>query len=413
MTEISFKSQIYKKKNCALCNSKNLSLAFDLKKTPLANSYSLKNKKVNYFPLKVVYCQNCGHLQLQYLVNPKLMFTNYLYVSGTSKVLRKHFYNYAKKILNKFSINKKKDKILDIACNDGTFLDQFKDQKCEKLYGIEPAKNLTKELKNKFNISNIFFNFENSLKIKDKFKIITANNVLAHIPSIRSFVMGVKNILEDNGIFIFEVSYLMDVIKKKTFDTIYHEHMSYHAVTPLISFFKSCGLEIFDLDKVDAQGGSIRIYVANINKFKINKSKIDKILRSEKKIFNVIFYKKYFKTLLDHKKKLLAVLKKIKKENKIIYAYGAPAKLTTFSYFFELNDKIISKVVDDNSLKQGLYTPGKKIRIIPFAELKLSNFDYILISAWNFSESIVKNLRKSFKNKIIILPFPNIKLIKI
>jgi SAM-dependent methyltransferase len=412
MTAINFKSQIYKKENCVLCNSKNLSLAINLKSTPLANSYSTKNKKVINFPLKVYYCIDCGHLQLKYLVNPKLMFSNYLYVSGTSKVLRKHFHNYAKNILNKFSINKNKDKILDIACNDGTFLNQFKNQGCKKLYGIEPAKNLTKGLQ-KFKIDNIFFDFDTSLKIKKKFKIITANNVLAHIPSIRSFVMGVKNILEDDGIFIFEVSYLMDVIEKKTFDTIYHEHMSYHAVTPLISFFKSCGLEIFDLDKVEAQGGSIRLFVGNVGKFKIKNFKINKILKSEKKLFNILFYKNYFKKLLFHKKKLKSILKKIKREKKIIYAYGAPAKLTTFSYFFELDKNIISKVIDDNPLKQGLFTPGKKIEIISYNKLKLSNFDYILISAWNFSDSIIENLKRDFKNKIIILPFPKIKFIKI
>ena len=412
MTKINFESEVYKRKYCVLCDSKDLLLAIDLKNTPLANSYSSKNKKNKNYLLKVVYCDACGHLQLQYVVNPKLMFSNYLYVSGTSKVLRKHFHNYAKKILNKFSINKSKDKILDIACNDGTFLNQFKNQGCKKLYGIEPAKNLTKELK-KFNIDNTFFDFDTSLKIKKKFKIITANNVLAHIPSIRSFVMGVKNILEDDGIFIFEVSYLMDVIEKKTFDTIYHEHMSYHAVTPLISFFKSCGLEIFDLDNVEAQGGSIRLFVGNIGKFKIKNFKINKILKSEKKLFNILFYKNYFKKLLNHKKKLKSILKKIKKENKIIYAYGAPAKLTTFSYFFELDKNIISKVIDDNPLKQGLFTPGKKIEIISYNKLKLSNFDYILISAWNFSDSIIENLKSDFKNKIIILPFPKIKFIKI
>ena len=288
MTKINFESEVYKRKYCVLCDSKDLLLAIDLKNTPLANSYSSKNKKNKNYLLKVVYCDACGHLQLQYVVNPKLMFSNYLYVSGTSKVLRKHFHNYAKKILNKFSINKSKDKILDIACNDGTFLNQFKNQGCKKL--------------KKFNIDNTFFDFDTSLKIKKKFKIITANNVLAHIPSIRSFVMGVKNILEDDGIFIFEVSYLMDVIEKKTFDTIYHEHMSYHAVTPLISFFKSCGLEIFDLDNVEAQGGSIRLFVGNIGKFKIKNFKINKILKSEKNYLIFYFIKITSKNYLITKK---------------------------------------------------------------------------------------------------------------
>ena len=190
-----------------------------------------------------------------------------MYVSGTSPVLKKHFENYFKKIKKIKKINKKRDKILDIACNDGTFLNFFKKDKFDNVVGIEPAKNLRHLNKKKnIDINTDFFNYKNSFKFKKKyksFKIITANNVFAHVPDLKDFALGIKNILSKDGLFIFEVSYLLDVLKKLTFDTIYHEHMSYHSLKPLINFFNSINLEVIDFDLVEAQGGSIRVFVAH------------------------------------------------------------------------------------------------------------------------------------------------------
>lgn len=408
------------RKKCTLCESKNLKNILKLGKTPLANSYTkYKNSKELIFPLNVIICSSCGHSQLKELINPSLMFKDYLYVSGTSPILIKHFENYFQKIKKSLKLNKSKDKILDIACNDGTFLDFFKKDNFKNVIGIDPAKNLRYlNKKKKIDINTKFFNYKNSFYFKKKykeFKVITANNVFAHVPNLRDFTMGIKNILAKDGLFIFEVSYLKDVIKKMTFDTIYHEHMSYHTLKPLIKFFKSLHLEVIDFDLIEAQGGSIRIYVGHKGN-KINKNKIKRQIISENK--NNLFSKKTFfnfsKKISLQKHRIGNLIKDNIKKDKVFIGYGAPAKVTTFCHVFEIGNDEIKFIIDDNNLKQNKFTPGKKIKIIKLNRALNFNFDYIIILAWNFSEAIIKKLKINIKNKKyrIIVPFPKIKLIK-
>ena len=418
--DFSIKQKFIIRKNCVLCGSSNLKEVLNFKKTPLANSYVIKkNCFENFFPLICLLCENCKHLQLKHLINPKILFENYIYVSGTSPVLVQHFKNYFLKILKKKKLNLKNDKILDIACNDGTFLQFFKKKGFSKVVGVEPARNLRYlNKKKKIDINTIFFNYKNSFKLKKKyksFKIITANNVFAHVPDLKDFALGVKNILSKDGLFIFEVSYLKDVIKKLTFDTIYHEHMSYHSLFPLINFFNSIDLKVLDFDLVEAQGGSIRIYVGHKNQ-KTNYKKIRKQILLEKKIglFKKNNYLKYYQRIQSQKERIKKLIKiHILKKNKTLIGYGAPAKVTTFCYVFDLGQKDIGAIVDDNNLKQGKLTPGKNIKIIKFRELYKIKFDYIIILAWNFAEPIIDKLKNSFKSKKfkIIVPFPNIKII--
>ncbi len=408
------------RKKCVLCGSSKLIEVLNFNKTPLANSYvSNKNSHENSFPLVCLFCDQCKHVQLKHLINPKLMFENYLYVSGTSPILVKHFENYYQRILKKKKLNKKKHKILDIACNDGTFLNFFIKDKFKNVVGIEPAKNLRSLNKKKnIDINSIFFNYKKSFVLKNKynsFDIITANNVFAHVPDLKDFAKGVKNILSKDGLFIFEVSYLKNVIEKLTFDTIYHEHMSYHSLHPLISFFSSIDLKVLDFDLIDAQGGSIRVFVGHSNKkAKIKKLKKQILLEQKMGILNTSIFRKYSKRIKLHKIKINKVIKsKILNKKLTLIGYGAPAKVTTFSHAFELGKKHISSIVDDNILKQGKYTPGKNIKIINFDDLEKLKFDYIIILAWNFAEAIIKKLDNRFKKRKfkIIIPFPKIKIV--
>jgi 2-polyprenyl-3-methyl-5-hydroxy-6-metoxy-1,4-benzoquinol methylase len=401
---------------CTLCGSNSLKNVLNFGKTPLANSFLSKiNIKQKKFPLVCCLCKKCGHLQLKYLVNPNLMFKNYLYVSGTSKVLVNHFKNYFLNIKKKISLNKSNDKILDIACNDGTFLNFFVKDGFKKVIGVEPALNLRQiNYKKNIDINSFFFSYEKSIKLKKKyglFKVITANNVCAHVPNIKDFILGVKNILDREGIFILEVSYLKDVIEKLTFDTIYHEHMSYHSLTPLNYFLENIEMSILDFDLIKAQGGSIRVYIGHSNK-KNKKNKISRQIKLEKKIglLTEDIYKKFYNRINNHRKKIRKFINsKIIKQNKILVGYGAPAKATTFSYFFDLGKNSIKYIFDDNPLKQNKYTPGKKIKILSSNNINKIQFNYIIILAWNFAPSIIKKLKKYVKRDFkIIIPFPKL-----
>ena len=189
--------------------------------------------------------------------------------------------------------------------------------------------------------------------------------------------------------------------------------MSYHSLKPLIEFAKKNKLQVFNFDLIDAQGGSIRVYVSHQKKFKVNEKKIFNQILLEKKrgLFSENLFKKYDKRINNQRDKLLKILNNLKKQKKNIVGFGAPAKLTTFSYKFNINNKIVPFVVDDNHLKQNRYSPGKHIKIISYNELKNKKFDAIIIFAWNFSDSIISRIKKDYKNKKIIVPFPKVRIV--
>lgn len=407
---------------CRLCDSKNISNVINIGLTPLANSYSKKesSEKLKKYPLGLNLCASCGHLQLTHSIKPTKMFSNYLYKTNTSNKNYLHFKKYADE-LNKI-FKKKNGKILDIASNDGTFLSLFNKKKYFRL-GIDPAKNLKKIAKKKGIIQiDDFFTEKKSNILKTKyqqFDIITANHVCAHVESLNDFFKGVKNLLKTDGIFVFEVSYRGSVLKNNTFDTIYHEHLDYHALFPLHRFLKKFGLKIFNFKITEAQGGSLRVYVSKNPKW-INKKKISNQIIKEKKHYELFKYNTYQvfeKKINKCKIKLLKIFSLFEKKKLNMVGYGAAAKTTTFLSYFDLSKyKKIKYVFDDNNLKQGLYLPGTKIKILNPKLMGLKKIDIIVIFAWNYSDIIIKKLRRNIKtnNKNIkfLIPFPNPKIIK-
>ena len=343
------------------------------------------------------------------------MFSNYLYKSNTSKKNLIHFKNYANDIKKKLKNNSAK--ILDIASNDGTFLNFFEKKRFFRL-GIDPAKNL-KKLSLKKNITQIddFFTEKKSQNIKKeygKFDIITANHVCAHVENLNDFFKGVQNLLKDDGLFIFEVSYRASVLKKNTFDTIYHEHLDYHALSPILRFVKKFNLNVVDFKTPNAQGGSLRIYTSK-NKNVKNSKKIKKQILKEKKKLNLFYprtYKKFESKVITCKNKLNFLIKSYIKKNMTIAGYGAAAKTTTFLNFFKIQEKNIKYIVDDNKLKQGLCIPGTNIKIVKPSYLYKKKIDILIIFAWNYSEIII-NKNKNFKKKggKFLIPFPNPRVI--
>jgi 2-polyprenyl-3-methyl-5-hydroxy-6-metoxy-1,4-benzoquinol methylase len=405
-----------KLKNCRLCNSSKLKKVLNLGSSQLANSYTKKyNKKLKKYPLELNLCKDCGHLQLGHLINPKLMFSNYLYQTNTSKTNYLHFKNYANEILK---LKKGNFKILDIASNDGTFLSFFKNKLC---LGIDPAKNL-KKIANAKGINQIsdFFTYKNSFKIKKKYKefdFITANHVCAHVNDLKDFFLGVKNLLNSNGLFIFEISYRGSVLKKNTFDTIYHEHIDYHALKPLNKFAKRLGLYLYDYQLQKAQGGSLRVFLTkNKNIINLNrKIKINNFIKKEthkSKLFNEKTYLQFENKIHAAKKKLNKILIIAKRKGLNIAGYGAAAKTTTLLNYFNIKDNQINFIIDDNPLKQNHFMPGKNIKITSSKILLKKNINLLLIFAWNYSDYIIKKnyIFKRNGGKFIV-PFPEPKLI--
>jgi len=391
----------YYKFDCRSCGETKLKRVISLGYQPLANNL-LKNKndKADLYPLEMNYCPGCHNCQLSISVDPKKMFSNYLYTSSTSKVFRDHFSKAAKKYSKEFKLNSKKSYIIDIGSNDGVALKPFKDLGYKNILGIEPAKNLAKLAnKKKIKTFNGFLNTKNLKKIKKGADIILASNVFAHSDNLKEMAECMKKLIKKDGTIIIEVQYLLNTLKDLTFDNIYHEHYNYWSLTSLVNFFKQFNLKIYKAERINTHGGSIRVYIKN-KKIKIDKTV--KFLLLEEERFGLkkySTYKNFADKIYKIRSNVVKNLDRLKKENKIIVGYGAPAKATTALNFFGINNQI-DFIVEDNKLKHNKFVPGVKIPIS--SKIKIKNkLPIILVLAWNFFDDIKKNnqnLSKKFVN---------------
>ena len=377
---------------CRSCDNTNLKRVVSLGYQPLANNLINKiDEKFDLYPLEVNYCNKCHNCQLSVAVDPKKMFSNYLYTSSTSKVFRDHFAEAAKKYYKELRLNKKKSYIIDIGSNDGIALKSFIDLGFKNVLGIEPAKNLAKLAnKNKIKTFNGFLEKKNIKKIKKNADLILASNVFAHSDKLKEMAECMLSLLSKKGTIVIEVQYLMNMLKDLTFDNIYHEHYNYWSLTSLVYFFKQFNAKIIKSEKVDTHGGSIRIYIKKDNAAKIESSV--KIMLKEEENFgikNYNTYKKFGEKVYKIRENILTNIKKLKNDKKKIIGFGAPAKATTALNFFGIS-KEIDFIVEDNNLKHNKFVPGVKIPIKNKSEIK-NKKNVILVLAWNFYKDIKKN----------------------
>ena len=393
----------YYKFECRSCGNSDLKRVVSLGYQPLANNLLKKEKeKCELYPLEVNYCSKCHNCQLSVSVDPKKMFSNYLYTSSTSKVFRNHFVNAANKYFKDLKLNKKKSYIIDIGSNDGVALKPFLDLGFKKVLGIEPAKNLAKLAnKNKIKTFNGFLEKKNLKKIKKNADLILASNVFAHSDKLREMAECMFKLLSKKGTIIIEVQYLMNTLKDLTFDNIYHEHYNYWSLTSLINFFKQFEAKIIKVERVNTHGGSLRVYIKKDKKAKIENNVKQMLLEEENfgmKKFET--YKKFGEKVYKIRENVRKNIKKLKDKNKIIIGYGAPAKATTALNFFGIS-KEIDFIVEDNKLKHNKFIPGVKIPIKNKSQIK-NKKNTLIVLAWNFYKDIIKNNSELSENFINI-----------
>ncbi len=378
--------------DCRSCGNTELKRVVSLGYQPLANNLLNKKKdECELFPLEVNFCEKCYNCQLSVSVDPKKMFSKYLYTSSTSRVFRNHFIEAAKKYTKELKLNKKKSYIIDIGSNDGVALKPFLDLGYKKILGIEPAKNLAKLAnKNKIKTFNGFLERNNLQKIKKNADLILASNVFAHSDKLKEMAECMLKLLSKNGTIIIEVQYLMNTLKDLTFDNIYHEHYNYWSLTSLVNFFKQFNAKIVKSERIDTHGGSIRIYLKKGKKAKVEKNVIQMLKEEEK------FGIKKFKTYKEFGEKVYKIrenvrnnIKKLKDNKKLLIGYGAPAKATTALNFFGISNEI-DFIIEDNKLKHNKFVPGVQIPIKTKSEVKNRN-NVMIVLAWNFFKDIKKN----------------------
>ncbi len=378
---------------CRSCGSIELKDVISLGMSPLANNLlDSSEDRAKMYPLEVKYCDNCKNAQLSFVVPPQEMFDNYLYVSSTAASFRKHFEDASIKFIEEFNLNSD-SLVVDIGSNDGVFLNPLKDRGI-KVLGVEPAKNIAEMANNKgIPTLNSYFNEETANKVVESYgnpKIITAFNVFAHSDELVEIAHQVFNILDDEGIFIIEVQYLLDTIKDLTFDNIYHEHVNYWSVTSLNNFFNRLGYTLFKVEHVNTHGGSIRGYIKRNGSVD---SSVKEFIQNENDfgISKYNLYREFADNVHQIKMNVNENIHNIKSKYSKIAAYGSPAKATTSLNFFNVNSEVIKYTIEDNELKNGKFIPGVNIPIVN-KQYALQNLpEVIIVLAWNFFEDIKRN----------------------
>jgi SAM-dependent methyltransferase len=407
-----------RRRTCRLCAGSELTLAFSLTPTPPANAFIPEERLAEeqpVFPLNLFFCETCKHLQLLDVVDPEILFRDYVYVSGTSASFVKHFEDYADYCATRFAPYPGALAV-DIGSNDGTFL-RFFERRGFRVLGIDPANKIAAEAtKSGIETWAEFFDLALSERILEKHgtaAIVTANNVFAHADDLAGIADGVAALLGESGVFIFEVSYAPDVYEKTLFDTIYHEHLAYHTVLPLIGFFKSRGMELFSVEHVESHGGSIRCMVQPGGGAHASDGSVEAAALRERQLGldRVETWIAYASKIEARKEELSSLLAGLISDGKMIAGFGAPAKATTLMYHFGIGPDVIDFIADDSPLKQGLYSPGLHIPVLSAAEIYARRPDYLVILAWNFAKPIMQ-AHAAFREQggKFIVPLPHLEV---
>ena len=405
-------------KECQICRSKKIYEILNLGHSGLCDSLLKKedlNKHEKSYPLKLFKCRKCHLLQINYVVNNEEVFhLEYPYKSGITKTLKDLLHSTSKYSVDNFKFSKK-PLAIDIGSNDGTLLEGFKNHGFNVL-GIEPT-NIAK-LANKKGIKTIqkFFDYKTAQFIKKRYhkaEVITGTNIFAHINKLDSLMKGVKNLLNpENGIFVTESHYAVNILDEMQFDSVYHEHLRFYLLKPLIFLLNKYNFNVIDASRIPNYAGSIRVTATLNKKIKPNKN-IKQILDMEEKegFYSEKKYKQYAKKVIKVRKDLNEMLWKLKLNKKKIVGVGCPGRSITLLSYCNISNQLIDYIAEQNSsLKLNMFTPSTHIEIIDEKHMIKKQPDYALILSWHYGKNVMKNLRnKGFKGKFIMpLPKPRI-----
>ncbi len=409
----------YFRDSCRLCNGNALQRVIELSPTPPGNDFveaAERDVPQAFYPLEVYFCNDCAHVQLGHVVDPEILYRrNYSYVSATSPVFVAHLRDYVAWVQKAYALAPQ-SLIVDIGSNDGTALSFFKEAGY-RVVGVDPATEIAQLARDR-GIETVceFFGSEHASGWRDEYgpaQLVTSHNACAHIDNLRDVVEGVKLWLADDGLFVIEVGYLLDVYENAWFDTIYHEHLDYHSFVPLVAFFSKLEMQVIDVQRVSPQGGSIRVITQRSGGSREVRKSVSELMALEKRVGldRAETFAAFDERINVVKQQLRELVNGLKSEGKSIAGYGAPTKATTLLTHFELGS-VLDFLVDDNPLKQGLFSPGHHIPVVAAEEMYERRPDYVLILAWNFAESIMQqHQRYRDQGGSFILPMPEPRIV--
>ena len=363
---------------------------------PIANAFSANPNKVDEytFPMKVGFCNDCKMVQLVEQPDREKMFhENYAFFSSTSNVMKEHFTSFSESVSNLKSLNEKSF-VVEIGSNDGIMLQNFIKNKVPCL-GIEPSKNVAQVAKDKgIEVITEFFDqmlAEKITKSHQHADVILSANVMCHIPYMHSIYDGIKTLLKNDGVFIFEDPYLGEIIEKTSFDQIYDEHVFLFSALSVSYLANMHELELVDVEPQITHGGSMRYTIAHKGAKSVSKN-VTNLIANEKRLGldKKESYLGFTDSVNAIKDNLLILLKKLKSEGKKVVAYGATSKSTTVINYFGITSDLIECIYDTTPIKHNKFSPGAHIPVLPYEEFRDSDPDFVLLFAWNHATEIMK-----------------------
>lgn len=412
-------SSVTRRDRCRLCDSKRLELVLPIAASPIADAYVPRERldeRQDTYPLDLYLCADCGHVQNIDVVDPEILFRDYIYVTSSSLGLVEHYRRYADEVVAQFDV-KPGALALEIGSNDGSLLGFFK-AKGLKVLGVDPARRIAGEATAR-GVPTLpeFFGSrlaETLRKEHGPAAIIAANNVFAHADNLADIVRGIRTMLADDGVFIFEVSYLPDIVDRFLFDTVYHEHVSYHSIVPLAKFFERLGMQLFDVQRISSKGGSIRGFAQRLPEGRqaVTPRVRELIAEENRRGFDKpAVYRSYGAAIEARKAAVAKLVDEARARGKTVAGYGASTTVTTLMWHFDLTQKL-EFLVDDNPLKHGLFAPKCHLPVLPSDEVYSRRPDYVVILAWNFAEPIMKRHQRYIaEGGTFVIPLPELRVV--
>ena len=395
---------------CRLCGSKELQNILELGDQPPANSLrkSLYDT-LNSVPLIICRCAKCTTIQLTETVEPEYLFSNYVWVTGTSKGAREYSKIFSERILKK--VSKQSDLfVVEIASNDGTFLKHFQEYG-HKVLGVDPARNLAAEAKkNGIPTLTSFFSYDVSkqdVNENGKADIVIARNVIPHVPDPNDVVSGMACSLNEDGVGAIEFHSIDKILSELHYDSIYHEHFFYHSLHSINELLSRNNLYLFDVMESPISGGSLVAYFSKKIRDKTSVLSAKLKYEHDQGVSSLYTWQQFAKKSYHHRKKLKSLIESEISIGKKLIGYGASARSSTLLNFCGINNQHLACIADQNSLKHNTYTPGTDVLILSPDEALKKNPDTIVILAWNFKDEIIDNLKENGFSGNIIVPLPN------
>lgn len=406
-----------KRTACRICGSARLRLVLSLGEMPLANSFLSSPEEFAAeprFPLDVYFCEDCSLVQLLDVVDPEVLFSHYVYLTGASETMRAHFRGYARRLADILGLTSQ-DLVVEVASNDGSLLKEFQHLGVQTL-GVEPARNIAEQAqRNGVPTVVDFFNARLGRELRKTYgaaRAVVANNVLAHVDDPADFLRGCAALVSDDGLVVWEVPHLQELIARLEYDTIYHEHLCYYSAASLLRLAESAGLRVVRAEPVPVHGGSLRMYAArNANG---HGPEALALVEEERRqgLHQLARYERFAEDVRRNRAELCRLLESLRAAGGTLAGYGAPAKGNTLLNYCGIDVSLLPFTVDRNPWKVGRYTPGMHIPVLPVSALLERRPNYVLILAWNLAGEIIAQQAEYVRDGgKFIIPIPEPKVL--